>query len=101
MTVISTSPRAADMMALNFSQTPPRMLRRLLAARVVRKFLTVSLLAPGCLASSWTMADLSASDRVGAVRMVASLGSFSRRAPRLERALAVGSRLDDLTAAVY
>jgi hypothetical protein len=39
--------------------------------------------------------------RVGAARMVDSLASFSTREPRLARARAVGSRLEDLTAAVY
>lgn len=101
MTVTSTSPRAAEMRVANFSTTPGRRPSRLFSARVLRKFLTVSLEAPDCLTSSSTMEDLSASVRVGAARMVTSLGSFSRRAPRLVRALAVGSRVEVLTAAVY
>ena len=102
MTVISTSPFAADKICPNFWQTPARMLRRLFSARVSRKFLTVaSLPAPACLTSSATMADLSAEERLGAPRMVLSLVSFSSRVPRLARARAVGSRAEDLTAAVY
>jgi hypothetical protein len=73
----------------------------LFSARVSRKFLTVGSLAPACLVSSATMSDLSWVVRVGADRMEASLGSFSRRAPSLVMALAVGSRAEDLEAAVY
>lgn len=47
------------------------------------------------------MADLSSFESVGAERMALSLVSFWTRAPRLARALAVGSREEDLTAAVY
>lgn len=101
VTVTSTSPRAAEMMVANLSQTPGRRPSRLFSARVSRKFLTVSLPEPAFLASSSMMAFLSASVRVGAERMATSLVSFSRRAPRLERAAAVGSRLEVLTAAVY
>jgi hypothetical protein len=90
------------MISVNFSQTPLSRPRRLFSARASRKFLTVAVLeAPACLASSATMDDLSAALRVGACRMVDSLASFSTMAARLVRALAVGSRLDDLTAAVY
>lgn len=47
------------------------------------------------------MALLSAADRVGASRMVTSLASFWSRLPRAARPLAVGSRDEVLTAAVY
>lgn len=101
VTLSSTSPRAALMMAPNFSQTPFRRPRRLFSASVLRKFLTVSPPAPACLASSATMADLSSAVRVGAARISDSLGSFSTMALRLLRALAVGSRVEVLAAAVY
>lgn len=58
-------------------------------------------MAPDCLLSSATMADLSSVLRVGALRMATRLGSLARRLPRVVRALAVGSRVDDLAAAVY
>lgn len=89
------------MMVSNFSTMPGRRPRRLFSARVSRKFLTVSLREPDCLASSSTMAALSASVRVGAARMPTSLGSFLTRAPRDSRAAAVGSSVCDLEAAVY
>lgn len=89
------------MSSLNLPTTPGSRLRRLFSARASRKFLTVASLAPDCLLSSWTMAFLSSAVRVGADRMVLSLVSFSTRAPSLFRAWAVGSRFDDLTAAVY
>ncbi len=89
------------MIWLNFWQTPWRRPRRLFSARVSRKFLTVAPLAPACLVSSVTMALLSSVLRVGADRMEASFLSFSKMAPRLARALAVGSSVDDLLAAVY
>jgi hypothetical protein len=89
------------MISPNLSATPLRRPRRLFSARVSRKFLTVGELAPACLDSSATMAPLSSAVRVGADRMAASLGSFSSRAERLLRALAVGSRLEVLAAAVY
>jgi hypothetical protein len=73
----------------------------LFSASVARKFLTVSPPAPACLASSATTAERSSSVRVGAERMAVSLVSFSTRALRVLRALAVGSRVDDLAAAVY
>ena len=63
--------------------------------------MTVGLEAPICFSSSATMADLSASVRVGVLRMVASWGSLVTRLLRAFRALAVGSRDDDLAAAVY
>lgn len=85
----------------NLSQTPPRRLRRLFSARVARKFLTVSPEVPALFCSSATIADLSPADSVGASRMVVSFGSLTIRLPRLERARAVGSRVDVLTAAVY
>lgn len=71
------------------------------SARVCRKLLTVSALAPMFFSSSAMMADLSAPLRVGASRMVASLGSLANRAPSRFRALEVGSRDEVLTAAVY
>lgn len=58
-------------------------------------------LVPAVFSSSATMADLSAGDRVGASRMVASFASWETRLPSLFRAVAVGSTEDDLTAAVY
>lgn len=101
MTLSSTSPRAAATISPNLLTTPPRRPRRLFSARVSRKFLTVGVAPPACLASSATMAALSSALSVGASRMAPSLGSLSRRLPRLARALAVGSRADDLAAAVY
>lgn len=101
VTLSSTSPRAALMMVPNFSQTPFRRPRRLFSASVLRKFLTVSPPAPACLASSATMAALSSAVRVGAARICDSLASFSTMALRLLRALAVGSRVEVLAAAVY
>lgn len=89
------------MSSLNLLQTPGRRPRRLFSARVARKFLTVSPEAPVFFCSSATMALLSAADRVGASRMVTSLGSFWIRLPRAARPLAVGSSEDVLTAAVY
>lgn len=89
------------MIWLNFWQTPWRRPRRLFSARVSRKFLTVAPPPPACLVSSATMADLSSGLRVGADRMEESLLSFSTMEPRLARALAVGSSVDDLEAAVY
>jgi hypothetical protein len=88
-------------MTPNFSQTPLRRPRRLFSASVARKFLTVSPPTPACLASSATTAALSSVVRVGAARIRYSLGSFSTRALRVLRALAVGSSVDDLAAAVY
>lgn len=101
MTVISTSPRAADMSSANFPQTPGRRPRRLFSASVSRKFLTVSLAPPVSLASSPTMSDLSAAVSVGVDRICNSLASFSTTLPRLAMARAVGSSVDDLDAAVY
>jgi len=51
--------------------------------------------------SSEMMPDLSLAERVGAVRMEASLGSDLKEEEREARALAVGSRVDVLTEAVY
>ena len=90
------------MISANFSETPLSMPRRLFSARVARKFLTVSLAAPPiCFCSSATMAPLSASVSVGVSRMTASLASLAYRALRALSARAVGSRDEDLTAAVY
>src|SRR5687768_243582 len=47
------------------------------------------------------MADLSAAVRVGALRIEGSLVSFLKTSARVLRALEVGSRLEDLAAAVY
>jgi hypothetical protein len=47
------------------------------------------------------MAPLSSGESVGAERMVCSLASLLMRLPRVERDLAVGSRAEVLTAAVY
>lgn len=87
----------------NFSETPGSIPRRLFSAKVARKFLTVSfeLTAPRFFCSSEMMALLSLSESVGVFRIVASLGSLARRSPRALRAFAVGSRDEDLTAAVY
>lgn len=56
---------------------------------------------PRAFCSSATMTLLSASDRVGVLRIVASLASLETTSFRAMRALAVGSREEDLTAAVY
>jgi hypothetical protein len=73
----------------------------LFSARVARKFLTVSPVAPEPLASSATMALLSETVSVGIVRMETSFVSFCSRALRAATPLAVGSREAVLTAAVY
>ena len=101
VTLSSTSPRAADMISPNFRQTPGKRPRRLFSASVLRKFLKVSPPPPACLTSSVTMAVLSSELSVGAARMLASLGSLLTMFPRVPRALAVGSSVDDLEAAVY
>lgn len=72
------------------------------SARVWRKCETVgwlALLVDFC--SSATTALLSAEDRVGVERMAPSLVSLASRAARAATVLAVGSRVDVLTAAVY
>jgi hypothetical protein len=91
------------MISPNRSQTLFRMLNRLLAARVDRKPLTVSLLpeAPRDFCSSATMEFLSASERVGVERMVTSFLSLVMSSSSALRALAVGSSADVFTAAVY
>lgn len=89
------------MMVENFSTTPGMRPSRLFSARVARKFLTVSSLLPICFSSSWTIAFLSSTVRVGDLRIATSLGSFSRRAPSLVRASAAVSMPEVLTAAVY
>lgn len=103
VTINSTSPRDALMISPNFSQTPGSIPRRLFSARVARKFLTVSLepAAPRVFSSSAIMPLLSLSDRVGVVRMAASLVSLAKRSLRELRAFAAGSRAEDLAAAVY
>jgi hypothetical protein len=85
----------------NFSVTPFRRPSRLFSARVSRKFLRVAPLAPACLTSSATIADLSAGVRVGADRILPSLASLSRMPPSLASSLAVASRVEVLEAAVY
>lgn len=87
----------------NFSQTPWSIPRRLFSARVARKFLTVSLelVGPAFFCNSATMALLSLSERVGVLRIETSFVSLAQRSLRALRALAVGSREEDLTAAVY
>jgi hypothetical protein len=56
---------------------------------------------PMCFCSSAIICCLSETERVGAVRIVASLGSFLKTAERASIDLAVGSRVLVLTAAVY
>jgi hypothetical protein len=51
--------------------------------------------------SSWTICVLSDAVRVGACRMLASFGSLWKIVDREERDLAVVSRVDVFTAAVY
>lgn len=79
VTVNSTSPLAAPISSPNFSQTPFNKPSLLLAARVSRKFLTVSALSapPVCFCSSATIADLSSEESVGAIMMLASLASLT------------------------
>lgn len=85
----------------NLAQTPSRMPRRLFSARVCRKFLTVSPWALAAFSSSAMMADLSDAESVGVARILTNFSSFFRRLPREASDLAVGSREDVLTAAVY
>jgi len=74
----------------------------LFSARVWRKFLRMSALsAPATFCSSLMISCLSAMERVGAPRMVISLGSAFRVWPRVAMALAVWSRAADLEEAVY
>lgn len=101
VTTISTSPLAALMSSPNLEHTPPRRPRRLFSARVRRKLRTVSPGAPTLFSSSAMMAPLSPAVSVGADRIVDSLGSRSTRLPSAPRALAVGSRVEVLTAAAY
>lgn len=71
------------------------------SARVSRKFLTVATWTPMCLFSSATIADLSSGLSLGVDRTCVSLMSFTKRLLRLAMALAVGSSVDILVAAVY
>ena len=71
------------------------------SARVCSKFLTVATLAPVCLLSSATIADLSSSVSLGVDRTFVNLGSFINTLLSLTMALAVRSRVDLLAAAVY
>jgi hypothetical protein len=75
----------------------------LFSARVFKKFLTVSPLSapPMCRCSSCTICDLSLGVKVGAVRIVASLGSFLKTSDRAARDLAVPSSAEVFAAAVY
>src|SRR4051812_35613911 len=88
------------MSSANLEQTPGRRPRRLFSARVAKKFLTVSL-EPAFFWSSATMALLSAGLRVGVSRMETSFESFWITLLRAAMPLAVGSREEVLTAAVY
>lgn len=101
MTVISTSPREALINSPNLLQTPLSRDRRLFSAKVRSRFLTVSPPAPACFSSSATIWLLSAEVRVGAPRIVTSLGSLVNRPLSLLSAAPVGSREEVLTAAVY
>lgn len=91
------------MSSANFAEISFNKPSRLFSARVARKFLTVSLApaAPMLFWSSARMALLSAAVSVGVDRTEASLASLVYRSPRALRALAVGSRVEFLTAAVY
>ena len=82
VTTISTSPLLALINIPNLSHTPLRMPSRLFSASVLRKFLTVSLLAPACFCSSATISLLSPALRVGMWRMLESLASLLKRALR-------------------
>jgi len=99
----STSPLAAPMSVVNFSQIPSSIPSLLLSANVFKKFLTVSPLSapPICFCSSCTIWDLSPAVRVGAVRILGSLGSFLKTSDKAARDLDVVSRADNFTAAVY
>lgn len=103
VTTISTSPLLALMISPNFAHTPPNRLRRLFSARVCSRFLTVLSVAgtPAAFSSSATIWLLSDWVRVGALRIVVSLASLVTMLLRLARALAVLSRLEVFTAAVY
>ena len=73
---------------------------------MAKKFLRVPDLSaaaapPVCFSSSAMMEDLSALVKVGACRIGDSLMSFLKTVFRAERALAMESRVDCLTAAVY
>ena len=100
--VKSNSPLAALIRVWNFSQTPSNMPSRLLSASVFKKFLTVSALSlsPVYFCNSWTIWDLSLVVRVGVVRIRGNFGSFLKMAVKAARDLDVGSKAEDLTAAV-
>jgi hypothetical protein len=91
------------MISANLPHTPPISASRLFSASVWRKFLTVLSLAgtPAAFSSSATIWPLSWAVRVGACRIVVSLGSRVMRAPSEAMDLAVLSRVEVLTAAVY
>jgi hypothetical protein len=102
VTTSSTSPRCAPIRTANLSTTPSRAPRRLLAARVSRKFLTMPSLSapPRCFCSSWTICCLSETERVGAFRIWVSLASFWKTDESVSSDLAVGSRALVFAAAV-
>jgi hypothetical protein len=99
----SISPRCALMSFSKFSQTFSSIPNRLFSAKVCRKFFTVPPLSapPVCFSSSATIWDLSASVRVGARRMIGSLGSDFRIWLRELSALETESRALVFAAAVY
>ena len=103
ITVKSICPFAAPVKVTNFSQISWSKPSRLLSARVLRKFRTVSPLSdvPACLWSSSTIWDLSCRVNVGALRIMLSFGSFLRISRSEAKDLLVLSKVDDLTAAVY
>jgi hypothetical protein len=87
----------------NLDTTPGSTPSLLFSASVWRKFLTMPSLScgPSCFWSSWTICCLSETDRVGACRTSASLGSFLKMAASESSDLAVGSRTLVFAAAVY
>ena len=103
VTVNSTSPLAAPIKVSNFSQTPSKMPNRLLSAKVLRKFFTVSPLSapPVCLSNSWMIWDLSPGLRVGAERILGSFASFRKTSANALSAFEVLSREEVFAAAVY
>lgn len=103
VTVISTSPLLAAMISPNLAQTPPSKLSLLFSASMARRFRTVLSLAgtPAAFSSSVTIWPLSDWVRVGADRMAVSLASLAKMLLSEAMALAVLSRVEVFTAAVY
>ena len=103
VTTSSISPRCAPMSTANFSTTPSSTPNRLFSASVLRKFLTMPSLSapPMCFWSSWMICCLSETERVGAWRISASLGSFLKTPASDSSDFAVGSRALVFAAAVY